>query len=59
MGTQIVQLPGYTRVETRLYPTLRRILNGPKNCAPIRFYMGVKQVIKRTLKGFICALCGT
>ena len=52
MDTKIVRLSGSTRVEIRLYPTLRKVLNGSKNCAPIRFYMGVKQVPRRTLKGF-------
>ena len=53
MDTKIVQLSGSTRVGTRLHPTLRRVLNGYKNCARMRFYMGVKQVLRRTLKGFM------
>ena len=50
MDTKIVRLSGYTRVGTRLYPTLRRVLNGSKHCAQIRFCMGVKRVPRRTLK---------
>ena len=59
MNKKIVRLSGFTRVGTRLKSILRRVLNGLKYCAPIRFYMGVKQVLKRTLKGFIWVLCGT
>ena len=56
MNTKIVRLSGSTRVGTRLYPTLKRVLNGSKNCAPIGFDMGVEQVLRRTLKGFIWVL---
>ena len=35
------------------------VLNEHKNCATIGFYMGVKQVPRRTLKGFIWVLCET
>ena len=59
MDKQIVGLVGSTRVGTRLYPTLRRVLNGFENCAPIGFFVGVKQVLRRTLKVFIWLLCGT
>ena len=34
MDTKIVRLSSSTRVGTRLYPTLRRVLNGLKNCEP-------------------------
>ena len=56
MDTKIVRLLGSTRVETKFYPTLRRVLNDFENFAPIRFYMGVKQVVGMTLKGFIGVL---
>ena len=49
-----MRLSGSTRVGTRLRLTLlRRVLNGSKNGAPIRFYMGFMQVLRRTLKGFM------
>ena len=59
METKIMRLSGSTRVGTRLYPILKRVLNGSKNCASIKFYMGVKQVLRRILKGFIWVLYAT
>ena len=53
MDTKIVRLADSTLVGTRLYPTLKWVLNGSKNSAPIRFYMGIKQVLRKTLKGFM------
>ena len=52
MDTKIVRLSDSTQVGTRLYPTLRRVLNGSKNGAPIRFYMGVKLSFMKDLKLF-------
>ena len=57
MDIKIVRLSGSTRVGTRLYPTLKRVLSGSKTCAPISFYMVVKQSLRRTFKGFIWVLC--
>ena len=47
MDKKIVRLTGSTRVEIRLYPILKSFLNVSKNCAPIRFYIGVKEVLRR------------
>ena len=58
MDTKIVRLSGSTRVGTRLYPTLNSVPNGSKNCSLIRFYIGVKQVLRRTLKGVKQVLSG-
>ena len=53
MVTKIVRLSGSTWVGTRLYPTLRRVLNGSKNRAPIRFYIHRCQAgSKKDFKGF-------
>ena len=49
MDTKIMRLSGSTWAGNRSYPTLRRVLNASKNCALIRLYMCVKQVIRRTL----------